>query len=185
MSGLDLFDHVAVGAVDQVVGPDAEAVYPKAALLHQAVAAERTVGVDGLDLDEGTEGLDLIEMDFDIVEEKYLSLFDDLDADAEGLGQNLPQGRIASDAAQGYIRLFGTRLVGAAVIDQGVFDVALAELEATAGAGKIGIRLTVNAADFGSLAQQNLPHPRQVGAPGLDLDIDMRHEYGPPVQSAF
>jgi hypothetical protein len=123
-----------------------------------------------------SEAFDAIDMELGISNEIDLALFIDHDQNTERGGQEFFKKGIFLAGEKDSFALFGSFLVGAFVIDEGILNIPFAKLEPSGGNAKIGVDLAVQAFKGRATGEKDLPDTAWIGTPRLDLKTQGTHQ---------
>ena len=117
-----------------------------------------------------------IDMELGILNEIDLTFFIDHDQNTERDGQEFFEKGIFLAGEKDGFALFGSFLVGAFVIDEGVLDIPFAKLEPAGGNAEIRVHLAVQAFKTRAPGEKDLPDTAWIGTPRLDLKTQGTHQ---------
>jgi hypothetical protein len=167
------FHQIDVGARQPVLVADAEG---RGSLgdLHARVGLT-LVGDDRLQFQEGTEALDVVQMDARVAPEVERAALGDDGADADGARERLPQRVRVGDGNEDVVGRARVGLIGAGILDElgrGAFD--LAQLQAAVRDREIGVALDQQPCRTGAQRREASPRRLRVRAARFDLDVGRR-----------
>ena len=155
----------------QVCGKEAEFAGEEGDLFMPACVVDG-FAQNGFEFEEAAEAGDFVEMDADVVMEENLTAFVDDDADAQGVGEELPQSFRFGDREQLIIAGLGVGRIGPLVPDdlRGLPD-DFAQFQSAVGDAKIRVSLLLDAKSRGREPFGDVPRRRRVTQAGFEFDV--------------
>ena len=166
--------HIAVRNRHQVIGADAERLHVKPALRVQFHLAQQPQVILRLDFHKSAQALYFVQVEFYVFDEIDFPLFLHLHQHAQRCRQQWQQRCARLHLIQQHLRFARLGFVVAAVVDECIFYVALAEFEAAMRHAEVGVGLEICSGQTGGVLQQVGPHRIVLRAARFDFYVD-RH----------